>query len=316
MRVCLGTTKGGRLVKIERDYGSGGVQLAYEYGYKSDGARVWQRDVLKQQEYRYVCRIGCGGVPMRVYIREFADTGWLSLSSIHTYLLTMLGGSQLRLMTRQIGSALSFMSMDSSRVPALVYRDSFGIPFGSTPEIPNPFFILPKDYPSLWIPFFPSLPLPVPSLPLPVPTPGIGDGIQHPLPSVPKPPVVPPPTPPGFPSPPGSPPPPGHVPPGNPSACEEYDSECQGEGGSGNSGDCLATCIVCCGEICGPAAYSACAADCAGDGPGDCGITVVDPPSIPEDIWDWLEKICELLKEWEVIPDVVDCRVVPFIPLL
>jgi hypothetical protein len=54
-------------VKIERDYGSGGVQVAYEYGYNSDGARVWKRDVLNEQEYRYVCRVGCGGVPMRLY---------------------------------------------------------------------------------------------------------------------------------------------------------------------------------------------------------------------------------------------------------
>jgi hypothetical protein len=37
-----------RLVKIERDYGSGGAQVAYEYGYNSDGARVWKRDVLNQ----------------------------------------------------------------------------------------------------------------------------------------------------------------------------------------------------------------------------------------------------------------------------
>jgi len=50
------------------------------YGYNSDGARVWKRGVLARQEYRYICRIGCGGVLMRVYIREFADTGWLSLA--------------------------------------------------------------------------------------------------------------------------------------------------------------------------------------------------------------------------------------------
>jgi hypothetical protein len=54
----------GRLTRIARDYGSGGMQVAYEYGYNSDGARVWQRDVLNEQEYRYVCRIGYGGVPM------------------------------------------------------------------------------------------------------------------------------------------------------------------------------------------------------------------------------------------------------------
>jgi hypothetical protein len=59
----------GRLVRIERDYGAGGVQAAYEHGYNSDGARVWQRDVLNGQEYRSigmcvvsgvaVCRCGC-----------------------------------------------------------------------------------------------------------------------------------------------------------------------------------------------------------------------------------------------------------------
>ena len=55
-------------MKIGRDYSGGNLQVAYEYGYNSDAARVWQRDVLNGQEYRYVCRIGCGGVPMRVYL--------------------------------------------------------------------------------------------------------------------------------------------------------------------------------------------------------------------------------------------------------
>jgi hypothetical protein len=36
----FGYDEEGRLVKIERDYGSGGVQVAYEYGYNSDGASV------------------------------------------------------------------------------------------------------------------------------------------------------------------------------------------------------------------------------------------------------------------------------------
>ena len=63
-------------MKIERDYGSGGVQLAYEYGYNSDGARVWKRDVRNGQEYRYVCRIGCGGVPMQVYYRAMGELCW------------------------------------------------------------------------------------------------------------------------------------------------------------------------------------------------------------------------------------------------
>jgi hypothetical protein len=75
----FGYDEEGWLVKIERDYGSGGVQVAYEYGYNSDGVRVWKRDVLNQQEYRYVCRIGCGGVPMRVYNRAMSGGSWNTL---------------------------------------------------------------------------------------------------------------------------------------------------------------------------------------------------------------------------------------------
>ena len=55
------------------------MQLAYEYGYNSDGIRVWKRDVLAGQEYRYVCRIGCGGVPMRVYNRPMSGGSWTSV---------------------------------------------------------------------------------------------------------------------------------------------------------------------------------------------------------------------------------------------
>ena len=73
-------------MKIERHYGSGGVQVAYEYGYNSDGARVWKRDVLNEQEYRYVCQIGCGGVPMQVYSRTMSGRRWASASS---YLQTL-----------------------------------------------------------------------------------------------------------------------------------------------------------------------------------------------------------------------------------
>ena len=75
----FGYDEEGRLVKIERDYGSGGVHVAYEYGYNSDGARVWKRDVLNGQEYRYVCRIGCGGVPMRLYNRPMSGGSWNTL---------------------------------------------------------------------------------------------------------------------------------------------------------------------------------------------------------------------------------------------
>jgi hypothetical protein len=75
----FGYDEEGRLVKIERDYGNGDVQLAYEYGYNSDGVRVWKRDGLAGQEYRYLCRIGCGGVPMRVYNRAMSGGSWASM---------------------------------------------------------------------------------------------------------------------------------------------------------------------------------------------------------------------------------------------
>ncbi len=55
----------------------------HEYGYNSDGVRVWQWDVLNGQEYRYVCRIGCGSVPMRVYNRAMSGGSWASWSQGH-----------------------------------------------------------------------------------------------------------------------------------------------------------------------------------------------------------------------------------------
>jgi hypothetical protein len=51
----------------------------HEYGYNSDGVRVWKRDGLNGQECRYVCRMGCGGVPMRVYNRAMSGGSWNTL---------------------------------------------------------------------------------------------------------------------------------------------------------------------------------------------------------------------------------------------
>ncbi len=74
----FGYDEEGRLVKIERDYGAGTCRWRMNM-YNSDGARVWQRDVLNGQEYRYVCRIGCGNVPMRVYNRPMSGGDWNTL---------------------------------------------------------------------------------------------------------------------------------------------------------------------------------------------------------------------------------------------
>ncbi len=38
----FGYDEEGRLVRIERDYGNGSLQVAYAYGYNSDGVRVWK----------------------------------------------------------------------------------------------------------------------------------------------------------------------------------------------------------------------------------------------------------------------------------
>ena len=86
----FGYDEEGRLVKIERDYGSGGVQLAYEYGYSSDGARVWKREFLPRLllEYRWTCGTACKGLPMNLYKREIAvdyTTSWFLSES---YLIT------------------------------------------------------------------------------------------------------------------------------------------------------------------------------------------------------------------------------------
>ncbi|MDW8052691.1 MAG: hypothetical protein RMJ83_09475 [Armatimonadota bacterium] len=66
----------GRLTKVERDFGNGNLQVGYEYSYNSDGAKIWKRDSLSQKEFRYLCRIGCGGVPMRVYVKGIDEAIW------------------------------------------------------------------------------------------------------------------------------------------------------------------------------------------------------------------------------------------------
>ena len=50
----------GRLVRIRRDYGSGNMQLAYEYGYGFDGCRRWRKDYLNGVWTRYPCGVACG----------------------------------------------------------------------------------------------------------------------------------------------------------------------------------------------------------------------------------------------------------------
>jgi hypothetical protein len=147
----FGYDEEGRLVKIERDYGSGGVQLAYEYGYNSDGARVWKRDrrdMQNEQEYRYVCGIGCGGVPMRVYNRPMNGGSW---ASVEDYLLC----SRVNIYTNQYGTFLD-ISIGTNNLlcenggqqrSQLVVRDTHG----STVELyllnfPPPHYLLDNGF--------------------------------------------------------------------------------------------------------------------------------------------------------------------------
>jgi len=129
----FGYDEEGRLTKIERDYGSGGAQVAYEYGYNSDGARVWKRDVPNQQEYRYICRIGCGGVPMRVYNRPMNGGSW---ASVEDYLPAgnALGYNQ-NWRYRYSGGEL--LMMTASGEPSAYYpMDSNGLAVQNVPAQP------------------------------------------------------------------------------------------------------------------------------------------------------------------------------------
>lgn len=153
----FGYDEEGRLVKIERDYGSGGVQVAYEYGYNSDGARVWKRDVLNQQEYRYVCRIGCGGVPMRVYNRPLSGGSWASvedyISVADTIVYSNLYGNFVDYSFPRNGDLLIELGAESRYV--MIVRDSFGhTPKEHVLNFPPPLYLLEQSDFSVAIPMW------------------------------------------------------------------------------------------------------------------------------------------------------------------
>jgi len=79
----FGYDEEGRLVKIERDHGSGGAQVAYEYGYNSDSAKVFERRYYTTQHWREMrfigCGSGCAGSTLSLYTREHnegRDLAW------------------------------------------------------------------------------------------------------------------------------------------------------------------------------------------------------------------------------------------------
>ena len=121
----FGYDEEGRLTKIERDYGNGSLQLAYEYGYNSDGVRVWKQDVLGQQEYRYICRSGCGGIPMRVYNRAIGGTSWRSKYCILLTFSEILYNDEV---SRGWLSGTQIFRIEEDTSLEFHYKDRFGNP--------------------------------------------------------------------------------------------------------------------------------------------------------------------------------------------
>ena len=120
----FGYDEEGRLLRIERDYGGGTLQLAYAYGYNSDGVRVWKRDALTGQEYRYVCRIGCGGVPMRVYNRQIVEQRWIEESDyLENRAFVLSSSGLLHIGLPQVGDIVSDLSSGATEVFRI---DGFG----------------------------------------------------------------------------------------------------------------------------------------------------------------------------------------------
>ncbi len=79
----FGYDEEGRLVRIERDYGTGSLQVAYAYGYNSDGVKVLERKYITSQhwlEYRFVgCGTECTRNSLSLYARERVGgqgSGW------------------------------------------------------------------------------------------------------------------------------------------------------------------------------------------------------------------------------------------------
>jgi len=301
-----------RLTKIERDYGSSGVQVAYEYGYNSDGARVWKRDVLNGQEYRYVCRIGCGGVPMRVYGKSFSSSRFILVDTIlfeRNVIMHQIKDHDV--IAIESTNSTIMMPLSSPQYQIFI-NDSFNISVGS---IPYPVILLPpRDIPYPFIPSFPRPQIPLPPVVTePFPWPRIKPVPVLPMPTqpVPMPPNTPPPVsnpnplpPPSNPIPPWVPPVPPAPEPPRGTACDAL-RNCVSTGG-----DCFAECQECCDEFCGPGNYPKCYGKCMGSNdfiPGnpitDCGPRIIDKPKFPEDLKDFIVMICELLKAWGLIDD-------------
>jgi hypothetical protein len=97
-----------------------------------------------EQEYRYVCGIGCGGVPMRVYNRPMSGGSW---TSVEDYLTI----GNLVLYYNSTGSYMDYRwlpghwlgSLSSGEIGKMVYRDVFGVtPVPAELDFPAPMYLV------------------------------------------------------------------------------------------------------------------------------------------------------------------------------
>jgi len=125
----------------------------HEYGYNSDGVRVWKRDGLNGQEYRYVCRTGCGDVPMRVYNRAMNGGDWNTLEEYldaPTVRWYGAGANSYSDYSLLAGHWLSRLTpLPAGRI---VCQDRFGV-YVSKNEAHTPEYLASNsDIPDLWLP--------------------------------------------------------------------------------------------------------------------------------------------------------------------
>ena len=64
------------LTGIAHDYGSGNVQLAYEYGYAADGGRRWQKDYVAGVWTWYPCGVACNAGELVEQTSDLTGSAW------------------------------------------------------------------------------------------------------------------------------------------------------------------------------------------------------------------------------------------------
>lgn len=166
----FGYDEEGRLTKIERDYGNGNLQTAYEYGYNADGVRVWKRDVLNQQEYRYLCSASCIGV-LRAY-KRYRDEAYLLMEMYVGTLSSVIYYREERLFVelRWLTGHEVFEAITPVRF-LMIYKDRFGSQVNSY-SVAEPMKPIPPEYLESCPP--PDSPPPI-IFPFPVPVSPPGD---------------------------------------------------------------------------------------------------------------------------------------------